>query len=181
MVWQSSTNEDTAFPDHGDMTKGRLCHVPANPFSPKWHPAKPRTGTSILFAEFQFISELTAAFISNFGQVSCFGLHERYIPSQQFTKLFQTSVCVCVFVRVFVFLCSLLNFMWIVRRIIRATRFDFFNSLFSILCSSLFNIQLKGTRTAFGKALCFWAVLAWSPWMQSYLRTHFVPHVQHGN
>ena len=30
-----------------DMTKGRLCHVPA--FSPTWRPAKPRTGSTSYF------------------------------------------------------------------------------------------------------------------------------------
>ena len=97
-----------------DMDSGRRIHVPAiflccygtwptreppcrfQPFT--FHPGfqTKRAAFQFWVDELQSISELSAVFISIFGQVSWFDLHARYIPRQQFEKLFQTSVCVCV-------------------------------------------------------------------------------------
>ena len=45
-AWSCSHPPTKTLPFHGDMTKGRLCHVPAF-ISSTWRPAKPRTGTTI--------------------------------------------------------------------------------------------------------------------------------------
>ena len=54
----------------------------------EWHPAKPKTGTSIFGFfhpnELQPNFQNSALLSSPFGQVTCFDLHEGYIPPQQF-------------------------------------------------------------------------------------------------
>ena len=47
-AWSGSHPPTKTLPFHGDMTKGRLCHVPAF-ISSTWRPAKPRTGSTSYF------------------------------------------------------------------------------------------------------------------------------------